>query len=66
MQLNLQGSKNAGHAQTARFTLRGFKVDEDKVYLAKIGLLKVVWSRPLPGEPSIVGAIRESPLLDTS
>ncbi|WP_293166501.1 transposase [Okeania sp. SIO2C9] len=27
--------------QTARFTLRGFKVHQDKVYLAKIGKLKV-------------------------
>ncbi len=35
--------------QTARFTLRGFQVHEDKVYLAKIGFFKVVWSRPLPG-----------------
>ncbi|WP_287526486.1 RNA-guided endonuclease TnpB family protein [Okeania sp. SIO2C2] len=46
--------------QTARFSLRGFQVNEDKVYLAKIGLLKVVWSRPLPGEPSSVTVIKDS------
>lgn len=46
--------------QTARFTLRGFQVHEDKVYLAKIGSLKVVWSRNLPGEPSSVTVIKDS------
>ncbi len=30
--------------QTARFSLRGFKLGQDKVYLAKIGKLKVHWS----------------------
>ncbi|GFZ94740.1 hypothetical protein CYANOKiyG1_05560 [Okeania sp. KiyG1] len=46
--------------QTARFTLRGFKVHQDKVYLAKIGKLKVAWSRKLPSEPSSVTVIKDS------
>ncbi|MGB3507980.1 MAG: transposase [Microcoleaceae cyanobacterium] len=46
--------------QTARFTLRGFQLDQDKVYLAKIGSFKVVWSRPMPGKPSSVTVIKDS------
>ncbi len=46
--------------QTARFSLRGFQVHQDKVYLAKIGKIKVIWSRPLPGEPSSVTVIKDS------
>ncbi len=52
--------KSRKSRQTARFTLRGFKVEQDKVYLAKIGSLKVVWSRDLPGEPSSVTVIKDS------
>ncbi|NES07836.1 MAG: transposase, partial [Okeania sp. SIO2F4] len=47
--------------QTARFTLRGFKVYQEKVPSnAKIGKLKVVWSRPLPNPPSSVTVIKDS------
>ncbi|NES87853.1 MULTISPECIES: RNA-guided endonuclease InsQ/TnpB family protein [Okeania] len=46
--------------QTARFTLRGFKLHQDKVYLAKIGKLKIVWSRELPAAPSSVTVIKDS------
>ncbi len=46
--------------QTARFTLRGFKVYHNKVYLAKIGKLKIVWSRELPDDPSSVTVIKDS------
>jgi len=45
--------------QTARFTQRGFKVKNTKVYLAKIGDIKVKWSRPLPSEPSSVTVIKD-------
>ncbi|NEP77506.1 MAG: helix-turn-helix domain-containing protein, partial [Okeania sp. SIO3B3] len=38
--------------QTARFTKGGFKIGQHKVYLAKIGKLKIVWSRELPAPPS--------------
>ncbi|NEN89861.1 MAG: IS200/IS605 family element transposase accessory protein TnpB [Okeania sp. SIO3H1] len=46
--------------QTARFTLRGFKPHQDSVYLAKIGKLKIVWSRGLPAAPSSVTVIKDS------
>nr|WP_293107828.1 transposase [Okeania sp. SIO2F4] len=55
----LQDSKLESHAQTARFTLRGFKVHQDQVYLAKIGKLKIVWSRELPAAPSSVTVIKD-------
>ncbi|MGD1698996.1 RNA-guided endonuclease InsQ/TnpB family protein [Dapis sp. BLCC M229] len=38
----------------------GFKVGQHKVYLAKIGKLKIVWSRELPGQPSSVTIIKDS------
>ncbi|WP_287277547.1 MULTISPECIES: RNA-guided endonuclease TnpB family protein [unclassified Okeania] len=52
--------KSRKSKQTARFTLKGFKVHQDKVYLAKIGKLKVAWSRKLPSEPSSVTVIKDS------
>ncbi|MDY7002626.1 MAG: RNA-guided endonuclease TnpB family protein [Cyanobacteriota bacterium] len=45
--------------QTARFTKGGFKVGQHKVYLAKIGKLKIVWSRELPAAPSSVTVIKD-------
>ncbi len=52
--------KSRKSRQTARFTKGGFKVDQHKVYLAKIGKLKIVWSRELPAAPSSVTAIKDS------
>ena len=46
--------------QTARLTRGGFKVGQHKVYLAKIGQLKIVWSRELPAAPSSVTVIKDS------
>jgi len=46
--------------QTARFRKGGFKVGQHKVYLAKIGKLKIVWSRQLPAAPSSVTVIKDS------
>jgi putative transposase len=46
--------------QSARFTKGGFKLKGEKVYLAKIGDFKVVWSRPLPSEPSSVTVIKDA------
>lgn len=51
--------KKKDNWQTARFRKGGFSVKKGKVYLAKIGLLKTVWSRPLPSEPSSVTAIKD-------
>jgi len=52
--------KKRKHKQSARFRKGGFKVNEKNVYLAKIGKLKIVWSRPLPCEPSSVTVIQDS------
>jgi putative transposase len=46
--------------QTARFTKGGLKIGQHKVYLAKIGKLKIVWSRELPAAPSSVTVIKDS------
>ncbi|ELR99876.1 RNA-guided endonuclease TnpB family protein [Gloeocapsa sp. PCC 73106] len=46
--------------QSARFTKSGFKIKQNKVYVAKIGNLKVIWSRPLPSAPSSVTFIKDA------
>ena len=45
--------------QSARMTCGGFKIKGNKVYLAKIGEIKVVWSRPLPNTPSSLTIIKD-------
>ncbi|MGB3532536.1 MAG: RNA-guided endonuclease TnpB family protein [Microcoleaceae cyanobacterium] len=45
---------------SARFTLRGFKVNQHNLYLAKIGIVKMNWSRKLPDEPTIVTLIKDT------
>ncbi len=53
--------KSRKSKQTARFTLRGFKVYQHKVPSnAKIGKLKIIWSRELPTAPSSVTVIKDS------
>lgn len=52
--------KKKDDRQTARFRKGGFSFKNGKVYLAKIGNLKTVWSRPLPSEPSSVTAIKDT------
>jgi len=52
-------NKRKSH-QSARFTKGGFKVDPDKVYLANIGKIKIVGSRPLPSVPSSLTVIKDS------
>ncbi|NEQ77146.1 MAG: IS200/IS605 family element transposase accessory protein TnpB [Okeania sp. SIO2C9] len=52
--------KSRKSKQTARFTKGGFKVGQHKIYLAKIGKLKIVWSRDLPAAPSSVTVIKDS------
>lgn len=46
--------------QSARFTQRGFTVRGDCLKVAKIGKLKIAWSRPLPSEPSSVTLIKDA------
>lgn len=45
--------------QTARFRIGGFSIKGNKVFLAKIGCIKTIWSRPLPSEPSSVTVIKD-------
>lgn len=45
--------------QSARFTLNSFSMKGEKVYLAKIGNVKPIWSRSLPSEPSSVTVIKD-------
>ncbi|GGA36532.1 RNA-guided endonuclease TnpB family protein [Okeania sp. KiyG1] len=52
--------KSRKSKQTARFRKGGFKISQHKVYLAKIGKLKIVWSRELPAAPSSVTVIKDS------
>ncbi|MBA2749529.1 MAG: IS200/IS605 family element transposase accessory protein TnpB [Tatlockia sp.] len=51
--------KKKDNRQTARFRKGGFSIKNGIVYLAKIGNLRTVWSRPLPAEPSSVTAIKD-------
>ncbi len=46
--------------QSARFRKGGFKVNQYSVTLAKIGELKIVWSRELPSSPSSVTVIKDA------
>ncbi|MEV6526270.1 RNA-guided endonuclease TnpB family protein [Longispora sp. NPDC051575] len=47
--------------QSVRFSRNGFRLGLDgRLYVAKIGSLKVRWSRDLPSEPSSVTIIREA------
>ncbi len=46
--------------QSARFTQRGFSLRDDCLKIAKVGKLKIVWSRPLPSEPSSVTLIKDA------
>ncbi len=53
--------KSRRSKQSAIFTNNAFIVkDNGKVYLAKIGFLDVVWSRPLPSKPSSVTVIKDA------
>jgi putative transposase len=52
--------KKRSNAQSARFRVGGFSLKGNKLYLAKIGKLKVKWSRPLPAEPSSVTIIKDA------
>ena len=48
------------HRQSIRLTRNGFTLHGDRLYVAKVGDLKVRWSRPLPSVPSSVTVIREA------
>jgi putative transposase len=46
--------------QSARFTGGGFSIKGEKVYLAKIGKIKTIWSRPLPAAPTSATVIKDA------
>ncbi len=51
--------KRRSGTQTAEYTRRGFRLKEDgRLYVAKVGDLKVTWSRELPAEPSSVTVVK--------
>ncbi len=53
--------KSRRSKQSATFVNSGFVLkDNNLVYLAKIGFLDVVWSRPLPSAPSSVTVIKDA------
>ena len=45
--------------QSIRFTRNGFALHGERLYVAKVGDIKVEWSRGLPSVPSSVTVIRE-------
>jgi putative transposase len=57
--IKLPRFKKRSSAQSAEFTTRGFSVGS-KLYLAKIGSVKVQWSRALPSLPSSVTVIKNA------
>ncbi|WP_333173747.1 MULTISPECIES: RNA-guided endonuclease TnpB family protein [unclassified Microcoleus] len=52
--------KKRNGKQSARFRIGGFSIKHGKVYLARIGRIKVVWSRDLPSAPSSVTIIKDA------
>jgi putative transposase len=51
--------KKKTNKQSAEFAKSGFSLKEKEVYLAKIGCLKPIWSRELPGVPTSVTVIKD-------
>jgi putative transposase len=45
--------------QSIRLTRNGFSLRRQRLYVAKVGEIRLRWSRPLPSEPSSVTVIRE-------
>jgi putative transposase len=51
--------KKRTNSQSARFRVGGFSFKGDGVYLAKIGIVKPIWSRELPSQPRSVTVIKD-------
>ena len=51
--------KKKSNNQSATFTKAAFSIKNGEVYLAKLGNLKLIWSRELPSEPSSVTVIKD-------
>jgi putative transposase len=46
--------------QSIRLTRKGFSLHGERLYVAKVGDIRVEWSRPLPSVPSSVTVIKEA------
>ncbi len=51
--------KKRTNSQSARLTRGGFSIKGEGVYLAKIGIVKPIWTRELPSVPSSVTIIKD-------
>ncbi|TAE66965.1 MAG: transposase [Oscillatoriales cyanobacterium] len=51
--------KKRTKSQSVRLTRNGFLIKGDGIYLTKIGIVKPIWSRQLPSEPSSVTIIKD-------
>src|ERR687886_2308224 len=51
--------KKKANGQSATFAKAAFSIQNQEVYLAKIGNIKPIWSRELPSEPSSVTVIKD-------
>ena len=52
--------KKRKNQQSAKLTRNAFSINNESVYLAKIGTVKPIWSRELPSVPSSVTIIKDS------
>ncbi|NEP82634.1 MAG: IS200/IS605 family element transposase accessory protein TnpB [Okeania sp. SIO3B3] len=60
IKVKLPKFKSRKSRQTARFVGKNYQVGQDKIYLPKVGKIKIVWSRPLASKPSSVTIIKDS------
>lgn len=51
--------KKRTNSQSAEFTKAAFTLNNETVYLAKIGNIKPIWSRDLPSSPSSVKVLKD-------
>jgi len=59
LKVNRPKFKKRKGKQSARFRKGGFSIKHGKVYFARIGRIKVVWSQELPSLPSSVTVIKD-------
>ncbi|NES03210.1 MAG: IS200/IS605 family element transposase accessory protein TnpB [Okeania sp. SIO2F4] len=52
--------KSRKSKQTARFVGANYQINQDKIYLPKVGKIKIFWSRPLASKPTSLTIIRDS------
>ncbi|GGA22294.1 RNA-guided endonuclease TnpB family protein [Okeania sp. KiyG1] len=52
--------KSRKSRQAVRFVGANYKIGQDKIYLPKVGKIKIIWSRPLASNPSSVTIIKDS------